>query len=138
MPASVNRISYNILVKDVATSASFYRQLAGFELIETSDYRVVMTLPGLFGIELVLIDQVSEFVPRSARGTIEGTYLTLVVDDVVRAVSIAREFGVEVAEETQSLGGGEGRAIIRDPNGLVIDLVTAAAETTLPPRHSVA
>ena len=138
MPASVNRISYNILARDVALSASFYQQLAGFQPVETSDYRVVMTLPGLLGVELVLIDQVSEFVPRAARGTIEGSYLTFVVDDVVRAVEIAREFGVEIAEETLTPDIGQGRAVIRDPNGLVVDLVSASAEATLPPRHSVA
>lgn len=137
MPAAVTRLVYNILAKDLATSALFYERLAGFQPIGTSDFQVVLAAPG-GGVEIALIDQVSEFVPRGARGVIQGTFMTLVLEDVVHAVNLAREMGVEVVEEAQTIGGGATRAVIRDPNGLIIDLATPGAELYLPPRDSVA
>jgi len=124
MPAVVERILFNILAKDLTTSAAFYRQLANFEQIYTSDWYVVLAVPGHTGFQLGLIDQVSEFAPRHAWGTAAGGYLTLVVDDVFAALERAREMGVEIIETPTSLEYGQTRALIRDPNGVIIDLST--------------
>lgn len=124
METSIRRLSFNILVKDLATSAAFYRQLAGFEQVHTSSWLIVMTVPGNEGIELGLIDEMSEFAPRHARQAMLGTYLKLTVDDVYETLERARELGVEIIEEPFALAYGETRALIRDPNGLVIDVST--------------
>lgn len=124
MPTTVERILFTILAKDLTTSAAFYRQLADFEQIYTSDWFVVLAIPGHTGFQLGLIDQVSEFAPRHAWGTAAGGYLTLVVDDVYAALDKAREMGVEVIESPVALEYGQTRALIRDPNGIIIDLST--------------
>jgi hypothetical protein len=102
--------------------------LADFQIVQDSDWYVVLTLPGREGVELGLIDQISEFAPRHAWGMHEGSYLTLVVEDVYAALERARELQVEVIEEPVALAYGQTRALIRDPNGLVIDLSTPTAE----------
>ena len=56
------------------------------------------------------------------------TFLTLVVDDVFAAVERARALEVEIIEEPVALDYGQTRALIRDPNGLVIDLSTPTVE----------
>ncbi len=119
---------FNILCKNLRDSVSFYRALADFETVYESDWYVVLTVPGRDGVELGLIDQVSEFTPRHAWGMHEGSYLTLVVDDVFAALERARALEVEVIEEPVALDYGPTRALIRDPNGLVIDLSTPTAE----------
>ena len=124
MTAKIDRILFNILVKDLTTSAAFYRQLANFEQTYTSDWFIVLSAPGLEGIELGLIDQVSQFTPRQAGGMAAGGYLTLVVDDVFAAYERARELGVDLIEAPTALDYGQTRALIRDPNGIVLDLST--------------
>lgn len=124
MAVFIDRVMFNILVKDLTTSAAFYRQLADFEQTYTSDWYIVMTAPGLAGLEIGLIDQVSEFTPRSAGGMPAGGFLTLVVDDVHAAYQRAGELGVEQIEPPTPQTYGQTRALIRDPNGVVIDLST--------------
>lgn len=124
MTAKIERVLFNILVKDLTTSAAFYRQLADFEQIYTSDWYIVLAAPGLEAIELGLIDQVSEFTPRQAGGLPAGGYLTLVVDDVYAAYEKAREMGVDLIEEPRAQDYGQTRALLRDPNGIVLDIST--------------
>ena len=120
----LERVLNTILVKDLATSRDFYVALAGFEVVYQSDWYIVLSPPGQPLTQLGLIDQVSEFAPRHAWGVHQGTYLTLVVDDVVEALHRARRLDVEIIEEPVALAYGQTRALIRDPNGLVIDLST--------------
>jgi len=127
MTPIVNRVLFNILAKDIPTSADFYAQLAGFRTIFANDWYVVMAMPGNEGFELGLIDQVSQFAPRHAWGIHQGSYLTLVVDDVFAAVERARALGVEVIDNPTALENDVTRALIRDPNGVVIDLSTPTA-----------
>lgn len=128
MQPRLRRVLFNVLCKDMATSVTFYRELGNFDIVYQSDWYVVLTARDIPGLELGLIDQVSEFTPRHAWGTHEGTYLTLVVDDVFAAVDRARQLDVEVIEEPVALDYGQTRALIRDPNGMVIDLSTPTIE----------
>ena len=130
MQPRLRRVLFNVLCKDMARSVSFYQQLANFSVVYSSDWYVILSAPDVPGLELGLIDQVSEFTPRHAWGMHEGTYLTLVVDDVFAAVDRARQLDVEVIEEPVALDYGQTRALIRDPNGMVIDLSTPSIELT--------
>jgi predicted enzyme related to lactoylglutathione lyase len=125
--AELRNVRFNILCKNLRDSVAFYRALANFETVEEGGWYVVLTAPGR-GLELGLIDQVSEFAPRHAWGMHEGAYLTLVVDNVFTTLQRARDLGVEIIEEPVALDYGQTRALIRDPNGLVIDLSTPTAE----------
>jgi catechol 2,3-dioxygenase-like lactoylglutathione lyase family enzyme len=123
MPA-LRQIVFNVLCKDIPASVQFYTRLAGFMPIEESSWRVVLGQPGSAGAVLALVDQVSEFTPRHAWGTHNGEYLTLIVDDIFATLQIAADMDVELIEEPVSLGTGMTRALIRDPNGLVVELAT--------------
>jgi catechol 2,3-dioxygenase-like lactoylglutathione lyase family enzyme len=120
----LQRIVFNILCKDLGQSALFYRELVGLEEIYRSNWYIVLAQPGNEGVQIGLIDQVSEFTPRHAWGTHNGTFLTLVVDDVFAALDRARALDIEIIEEPVALDYGQSRALIRDPNGLILDLST--------------
>lgn len=124
----LKRVLYNVLCKNLSDSVAFYRALADFNVLYESDWYVVLTPPGQDLVQIGLIDQVSEFTPRHAWGEHYGAYLTLVVDDVFAAVARARDLGVEVIEDPVALAYGQTRALIRDPNGMVIDLSTPTGE----------
>ncbi len=120
----LNRVLFNVLCQDLEASTRFYRALVDFEVIYESDWYVVLSPQGQGNVQIGLIDQMSENTPRHAWGEHYGTYLTLVVEDVFATLERARELGVEVIEDPVALPYGQTRALIRDPNGLVIDLST--------------
>ena len=123
MPA-LRQIVFNVLCKDIPASAEFYSRLAGFTPIEESSWRVVLAQPGSDAAVLALVDQVSEFAPRHAWGTHNGEYLTLIVEDIFATLQTAADMDIELIEEPVSLDTGMTRALIRDPNGLVIEIAT--------------
>lgn len=126
----LKRVLFNILCNDLEASVRFYTGLVDFRVVHQNDWYVVLTPGGQDNVQLGLIDRVSEFAPRHAWGMHEGSYLTLVVDDVFEAVARAQDLGVKVIEEPVALSYGQSRALIRDPNGLVIDLSTPTEELT--------
>lgn len=128
MQPKLNRVLFNILVKDMATSVDFYRRIVDLQPIYETEWFVVMTPPGQPNVQIGLIDEVSEFAPRHAWGSHEGAYMTFVVDDVFGALEAAREMGVEVIEEPVALEYGQTRLLVRDPNGMILDLSTPTAE----------
>jgi predicted enzyme related to lactoylglutathione lyase len=124
----LNRVLFNILCKDLPASADFYRQLAGFDTIYESDWYVVLTPPGQPQVQIGLIDEVSQYTPRHAWGLKHGTYLTLVVEDVMAVLDRARALGAEIVSEPMEMDYGQTRALIRDFNDLIIDISTPTAE----------
>ena len=118
----LNRVLFNVLCKDLGDSVAFYRKLFGLDTIYESDWFVVLTPPGQPSVQIGLIDQVSEYTPRHAWGMHEGTYLTFVVDDVFEVMDRAREM--------------QTRGLIRDLNGMVIDVSTPTSELAV--REDVA
>lgn len=120
----LNRVLFNVLCKDIGASVAFYRKLFGLETVYESDWFVVLSPAGQPSVQIGLIDQVSEFTPRHAWGMHEGTYLTFVVEDVIDVMDRARAMGAEIVSEAIALDYGQTRGLIRDLNGMVIDVST--------------
>lgn len=121
---TLNRVLFNVLCKDLGESVAFYRKLFGLDTVYESDWFVILTPQGQPSVQIGLIDQVSEFTPRHAWGMHEGTYLTFVVDDVLDVMDRARAMGAEIVSEAVALDYGQTRGLIRDLNGMVIDVST--------------
>lgn len=121
---TLNRVLFNVLCKDLGESVAFYRQLFGLDTVYESDWFVILTPQGQPSVQIGLIDQVSEFTPRHAWGMHEGTYLTFEVDDVIDVMDRARAMGAEIVSEAVALDYGQTRGLIRDLNGMVIDVST--------------
>lgn len=120
----LNRVLFNVLCQDLPASAEFYRQLFGLETVYDSDWFIVLSPEGQPNVQIGLIDQMSEYTPRHAWGMHEGTYLTFVVDDVLEVMDRARAMGAEIVAEAIALDYGQTRGLIRDLNGMVIDVST--------------
>lgn len=131
------RISINLLTRNIALATEFYRSLCGLELVHDESWYVVLAMTPESSFQLGLIDWVSEFVPRAARGEAQGAYLEIVVKDVEAALAAIRHFDIEVIEEP-TVFGEQTRAVLRDPDGHLIDLSTPHARYLIPPRKAVA
>jgi catechol 2,3-dioxygenase-like lactoylglutathione lyase family enzyme len=132
-----HRVSANLLTRDLAASAAFYKALCGFQQVHAEPWYVVLAASPDASFQLGLIDWVSEFVPKAARGEAQGSYLEIVVDDVAAAVESIRAFDTQIIEEP-TVYGEQTRAVIRDLDNHVIDLTTPQARFTIPPRKAVA
>lgn len=130
MPA-LNRVLFNVLCRDLSESVAFYRQLLDLDTIYESDWFVILSPRNQPDIEIGLIDQVSQFTPRHAWGMHEGTYLTFMVDDVYDVLERARALGAEVVSEPVALDYGQTRGLIRDLNGMVLDISTPTADLAM-------
>lgn len=122
MAQETNRIIFNILAKDIGETARFYETLCGLSRLYTSDWYIVLTPGDERSYELGIIDEVSEFVPKAARGLFAGGYLTLVVDDVHAANARARDMEADIVSPPTALDYGQTQMLLRDPNGVVLDI----------------
>lgn len=127
----LNRVLFNVLCKDLTDSTGFYKQLFGLETVYDSDWFVVLSPKGQPNVQIGLIDQMSQFTPRHAWGMHEGTYLTFEVDDVFDVMDRARAMGADVVSEAIALDYGQTRGLIRDLNGMVIDVSTPTADLAM-------
>lgn len=132
-----HRVSVNLLTRDIAASVAFYQALCGYQQVHAEEWYAILAAGPESSFQLGLIDWVSEFVPRAARGEAQGSYIEIVVDDVAAAVDAIRSFDTEIIEEP-TVWGEQTRAVIRDLDNHVIDLTTPHARFTLPPRKTVA
>ena len=111
----------NICSERFAESKDFYTKLFDFSVDYDSDWFVHLISEDR-NLELGLIDPVSELVPEAFRGHPQGFYLTLVVDDVEEVFALAKEEGFEIVAEPEDTFYGQRRLLLKDPNGVLIDV----------------
>lgn len=129
-------LSSNLLTRNLAGSIEFYRLLTGFDLVRSEAWYALLAPNPESDAQLGLIDWVSEFVPKAARGEAHGSYIEIVVPDVEAALAAVNGFDIEVIEEPLEHYRGS-RAVLRDLDGHVITIVTPEARFALPPEHRV-
>ena len=135
MPAAKTLCTY-LLTRDVAASASFYSALCGYQPVRRESWFTLLAPSADSLVQLGLVDWVSEFVPRAARGDAQAHYLEFVVDDVHAALSAIGGFDVEIIEHPIEHGPAA-KAVLRDIDGHVITLVTPQSRFAEPPRQHV-
>ena len=137
-----------LVVADRARSRCFYEGLLGFEFwweIDAPDDRTAPLLQlsepvGLHATYLVLDGFVLELIDYSRRPVHAGpervmdqiglTHISLSVSDLPGVLARVAEFGGTVVEATVSAGA----AMIRDPDGQLLELLSDGWLSALPPR----
>lgn len=137
-----------LVVADRERSRRFYEGLLGFEFwweIDAPDDRTapLLQLPepvGLHATYLVLDGFVLELIDYSRRPVHAGaqrvmdqiglTHISLSVPDLPGVLARVAEFGGAVVEATVS----DGAAMIRDPDGQLLELLSDGWLSALPPR----
>ena len=137
-----------LVVADRARSRCFYEGLLGFEFwweIDAPDDRTapLLQLPepvGLHAMYLLLDGFVLELIDYSRRPVHAGeqrvmdqiglTHISLSVPDLPGVLARVAEFGGAVVEATVSAGA----AMIRDPDGQLLELLPDGWLSALPPR----
>ncbi len=117
------RAFYSIFSDDLRQSRDWYVKLFGYQVAFDSDWFVHLQGPGNALLELGILARGHEIVPQSHRGEPAGGMLTIVVNDVdVTFELVNAASDVIVVEPPRNLFYGQRRMLLRDPNGLLIDV----------------
>lgn len=108
----------------VAETAAFYKRHFRFRAAFASDWYVHLQSEEDPSVNLAIVRSDHETIPQSARGASKGMILNFEVDDVDKVDARLRSEGVPVAKSLVSEGFGQRHAIYRDPNGVLIDVIT--------------
>jgi len=105
-------------------AAGFYQNLGFAEVFNSGWYVHLATESGI-QIGFLEPDHPSqpEFLHASSTGS--GSLFSLEVDDALAAYEEAKKIGLEIASELKSEEWGQLHFMLRDPHGLIIDIVQA-------------
>ncbi|MEO1019072.1 MAG: VOC family protein [Pseudomonadota bacterium] len=123
----IDRFFVNILSDDLAASSRFYVETLGMKVHFESDWFIILVNEGRHPFELGILKRTSEIVPESDRQTPQGLMLTFVVEDVEQVYADAQARGLTIVEPPRNLFYGQRRLLLRDPNGVLIDVSTPSS-----------
>ncbi|MEM9970122.1 MAG: VOC family protein [Pseudomonadota bacterium] len=118
----MNRAFTNILTDDVAATAQFYEDILGMTRASDFGWFAILSHPEMPALELGILDQTHDTVPRRLNGRPAGVILTFVVSSVEDIHSQALTMGVEIIDGPTDLAYGQRRLMLRDPAGTAVDI----------------
>ncbi|MCR2805724.1 VOC family protein [Paenibacillus soyae] len=118
-----------LLTEQVMETARFYREYFGFESAFEADWYVSMRLAGTGpGFELAILDPRHESIPEGYRRGTQGLILNFEVGDVDQEYErLIRQKGLPLELDIRDEAFGQRHFITRDPNGVLIDVITNIA-----------
>lgn len=109
---------------DVAASARFYREHFGFEPAFEAAWYVSLRHPEPPHAEIALLDAAHETVPDGYRHPARGVLVNIEVVDVDALAARLEAAGVPVVQPLRSEAFGQRHVIVRDPGGVLVDVIT--------------
>ena len=125
---SIHRMMINICSKELEQSKQFYTQLFDFTVNFDSDWFVQLISQDQ-QLELGIISQSSEIVPQAVPATSGGYYITFVVENADAVFELAKQKQIEIIQEPEDTFYGQRRLLLKDPNGVIVDVSSVIAST---------
>ncbi len=118
-----------IMTSDVAGTSAFYQRHFGFEPAFAIDWYTHLVMAGDESVNLAIIEHGHETIPQGARSGVQGLILNFEVEDVDAEYERLGGEGLEIVQELRSEPFGQRHFIARDPNGVLIDVITLIEPT---------
>ena len=116
---------YPVIQSDaVVETADFYKRHFGFGAAFEADWYVHLQSETDPSVNLAIVQSDHETIPEGARGVSNGMILNFEVEDVDAVYQKLRAEGVPVMKALVSEPFGQRHTIFRDPNGVLIDVIT--------------
>jgi predicted enzyme related to lactoylglutathione lyase len=109
----------NICSDDLISSKQFYTSLFELKVGFESDWFVQLTSDSL---ELGIISRQSELIPEEFQKKPQGFYITFVVENVDVIFEKAKAAKMVIVTPPQNTFYGQRRLLLKDPNGVLIDV----------------
>lgn len=113
-----------LLTGDVAGTAAFYKRHFRFTPAFAADWYVHLTSTDDPGTNLAILDFAHETIPPSGRAPVSGLILNFEVDEVDAEFARLVEEGLPMLLPLRDEPFGQRHFITRDPNGVLIDVIT--------------
>ncbi len=111
-----------IPARDPQASKNFYMALLGLEVTYEADFYVSLASPDR-SLQLAFVRAGHESIPAGYRQAPRGTVITVEADEVDSIYAFAQERGDEVALELRDEVWGQRHFMVKDPDGLLVDIV---------------
>lgn len=121
---TLNRLMTNICSDKLAESRDFYVKLFDFQVDFDSDWFVHLISKDK-QLELGIIARTNQIVPKEYQNAPQGFYVTFVVERADDVFEIALKENFEVIEEPTDTFYGQRRLLLKDPNGMLVDVSSA-------------
>lgn len=119
---TIERAFFNILSDDLEASKKFYVDFVGLEVSFSSNWFVNLRSKANDALELGILKRDHDATPEAGRGAPKGGMLTMIVDDVDKAFTRAKDMDITIVEEPKDLFYGQRRLVVQDPDGTLIDI----------------
>lgn len=113
-----------IQTADVAGTADFYIRHFRFRPLFAADWYMHLQSEEDEAVNLAILAGDHETIPPEGRGTARGVILNFEVEDVDAEYARVTEAGLPVLKPLTDEAFGQRHFITRDPNGVLIDVIT--------------
>ena len=113
-----------IMTDDVAGTAQFYRDHFRFGPSFESDWYVHLQSTEDEKVNIAILQGDHETIPASGRGRVSGLLINFEVDDAAAEFERATKAGLPILLALRDEPFGQRHFITRDPNGVLIDVIT--------------
>lgn len=112
-----------IQTNDVAVTKAFYVDYLRFKVYFDSDWYCHLQSIEDEGVNIAILQSDHETIPTEGHGIVNGLILNFEVEDVDAEFQRLREAGLPVLKPLTDEAFGQRHFIIRDPNGVLIDVI---------------
>jgi catechol 2,3-dioxygenase-like lactoylglutathione lyase family enzyme len=118
-----------LMVEDVAATAAFYTRHFRFKPLFESDWYVHLQSEEDEGVNLAILQGDHATIPEEGRGRASGLLINFEVDDVDAIHDRLVAEGLPILRSLRDEEFGQRHFITRDPNGVLIDVITPIPPT---------
>lgn len=112
-------------VEDIAATAHFYRSHFGFTPVFESDWYIHLKGDSESLHELAIIHYQHDSIPLAGQVPSKGVILSFYVDDAAAEAGRLEAAGISIIQPLRDEVFGQRHLIVADPNGILIDIITA-------------
>lgn len=123
----MNSLFPDICSNAIEESKEFYVSLLGFKPVFAIDWYVQLQSPTDKNVQIAFVRPDHESVPAGFQHSPRGVIVTVEMDDVDTLYKRARHLHCEIVLELRDEAWGQRHFMVRDPNGLLLDLVQMIA-----------
>jgi len=109
---------------DVKGTTDFFRENFDFRVIFETDWYVHLQSVENEAVNIAILNGTHETIPVEGRGISSGVIINFEVADVDKVYSRAKKNGLPIVLKLKDEAFGQRHFITRDPNGLLIDIIT--------------
>ncbi|MEH6545676.1 MAG: VOC family protein [Sneathiella sp.] len=109
---------------DVNGTANFFRENFDFQVIFEADWYVHLQSAENEAVNIAILNGTHITIPAEGRGVSSGVIINFEVPDVDKVYFRAKKCGLPIVLDLKDEDFGQRHFITRDPNGLLIDVIT--------------